>query len=232
MTRFKVVAFTTMAFSVAATADLSGKVSFKGAAPKNDAVKMSADPKCVASNTGKKVLKDDVAVSKGGGLANVFVYVKTGVTNPPAAPTTAVEFDQRGCMYVPRVFGVRAGQPIKIINSDPTLHNVHALPKSNPGFNMGMATKGQVIEKKFTKPEMGLKIKCDVHSWMAAYANVMDHPYFAVTDAEGAFNIPGLPAGEYTVEAWHEKLGTQTAKLNVAATGGKQDFTFGGAATN
>ena len=205
---------------------LSGSVKTTKPAPKAEAIKMSADPVCAKENAGKQVMKEDVVVGAGGTLANVFVYVKEGVKSPPAAPATPVSFDQKGCTYTPHVFGIRVGQPLKIINSDPVLHNVHSMAKSNAGFNMGMATKGQVIEKKFTKPEVLVKIKCDVHGWMTAYVGVVDHPYFAVTDKQGNFSIDGLPAGEYTVEAVHEKFGAKTAKVTVTDAGGKTEFSF------
>lgn len=217
--------------NVLAAGTVTGKVAFKGTAPKEELVKMNADPVCVKENAGKKVTKGDVVVNANGTLANVFVYVKEGVKNAPAPATTPVTFDQHGCMYTPRVFGVRTNQPIKIVNSDPTLHNVHSLPKANTGFNMGMATKGQTIEKKFGKPEMAIRIKCDVHGWMTATAHVLEHPYFAVTDTTGSFSIADLPPGEYTVEAWHEKLGTTTQKLTVKDGAQTLDFTFPAAGT-
>lgn len=212
-------------------ADLTGKAVFKGTAPKAENVKMNADPICAKANT-KPVPKGDVVVSAKGELANVFVYVKEGVKKEsiPADKPAPVTFDQAGCIYHPRVFGVRTGQTIKILNSDPTLHNVHAMPKTNASFNLGMPTKGQTAEKTFTKPETMVRIKCDVHGWMNAYVGVLDHPYFGVSDANGSFSIPNLPAGEYTLEAWHEKLGTKTAKVTVTATGAAApvEFAFGG----
>lgn len=206
--------------------NLTGKVNFKGAAPKQNAIKMNADPGCVKENAGKTVLDEATVVNANKTLKNVFVYVKEGVKNAPPADTTPITFDQKGCTYHPHVFGIRVGQTLKIVNSDPILHNVHALPKSNSSFNMGMATKGMSIEKKFTKPESNVKIKCDVHGWMAAYAHVVDNPYFAVSDDQGNFSIAGLPAGEYTVEAVHEKLGTKTAKVTVTDAGSTTNFDF------
>ena len=209
-------------------AAVTGTASFSGVAPKAEAIKMSGDPNCAKANEGKKVMKEDVVVNANKTLANVFVYVKEGVKKEsvPAAPTTPVKFEQSGCRYIPHVIGVRVGQPFQIINSDAVMHNVHSMAKQNPGFNMGMATKGQSIEKKFTKPETMVKVKCDVHGWMTANVGVLDHPYFAVTDSQGAFTIDGLPDGDYTVEAIHEKLGTKTAKIKVAGGIAKTDFAF------
>lgn len=212
--------------SLAVAGNLTGKVNFKGTPPKQAALKMNADPGCVKANSGKTVLDESVSVNANKTLKNVFVYVKEGVKNAPPADMTPVSFDQQGCTYHPRIFAVRPNQPIKIINSDPLLHNVHALPKANSPFNMGMATKGQVIEKKFSKPEIGIKIKCDVHGWMLAYAHVVDHPYFAVTDAQGNFSIAGLPAGDYVVETVHEKLGKKTEKVTVTDAGKAVEFSY------
>ncbi len=206
-----------MVGSLATAGSLTGKATFKAAPPKRDAIKMNADPVCAKENAGKTILKEDVIVNNGG-LANVFVYVKEGFKGtPPPAPTTAAVFDQHGCMYAPHVMGIRVGQPLKVLNSDPTLHNVNAQAKVNSKFNKGMPTKGGSFEQKFTKPETMVKVKCDVHGWMNAYIGVLDHPFFAVTDGNGAFEIKDLPDGEYTIEAWHEKLGTKTAKVKVGA---------------
>jgi plastocyanin len=226
MIRLSLISLSLFAFCAQA-AELKGTVKYTGATPKEELVKMNADPVCLKENAGKKIPKGDVAVNSNKTLANVFVYIKDFKGTAPAAPTTAVEFDQQGCMYHPRVLGVRVNQPIKLVNSDPTLHNVHALPKANSGFNLGMATKGQTVEKKFTKPEQMVRMKCDVHGWMTAYIGVMDHPYFAVTSGDGGFAIKDLPPGEYTLAAWQEKLGEKTQKVTVkdgAPTAA--DFTF------
>lgn len=226
-------ALTVVAVFVAATmaqaANVTGKVAFKGAAPKAEAIKMNADPVCVKEHAGKKVNKEDIVVNSNGTLANAFVYVKDGVKKEsiPADTGTPATFDQKGCMYSPRVVGVRVGQKLKIINSDPTMHNVHSLSKTNPGFNSAMPTKGQIIEKDFKKAEFPIKVKCDVHGWMLGYIGVMEHPYFSVSDSTGNFSIPNLPAGDYTLEAWHEKLGTKTAQVKVTAAGAAPvEFTF------
>jgi hypothetical protein len=113
------------------------------------------------------------------------------------------------------VFGVRVGQPLEIVNSDPTLHNIHAIPTGNQEFNTGQPIQGMKFTHTFTSPEVMVPFKCDVHGWMNAYAGVVAHPYFAVTGADGTFSLNKLPAGTYTVEAWHEKLGTQTQSITL-----------------
>jgi len=106
-------------------------------------------------------------------------------------------------------------QPFDIINSDATLHNINAKPTANTSFNIAQPVKGMKTTKKFTKPEIMVKFKCNVHPWMSAYAGVLDHPFFGVSDEQGAVTIAGLPAGTYTLEAWHETFGTQTQSVSV-----------------
>ncbi len=140
-----------------------------------------------------------------------------------------MKFDQNGCQYSPHVFGVMVDQKIEIINDDETLHNVHALPKNSKQFNIAQPKKGMKMTQSFSSPEVMVKVKCEVHNWMAAYVGVMDHPFFAVSDDQGNFTIKDLPAGDYEIEAWHEKYGATTMKVSVAATGSKTaDFSFEG----
>jgi plastocyanin len=201
-----------------AAGKIMGKVDFTGKAPKPDVIKMNSDSVCAAAHTGK-VFSDDFVVNDNKTLAYIFVYVSDGIKKEliPAAPTTPVDFDQVGCMYKPSVLGIRAGQTLHILNGDATMHNVHAMPKENTGFNVGMAQKGNTKDRSFGHAEMGVHIKCDVHPWMNAYINVMDHPYFAVTDNKGNYTIDGLPPGEYTVTTWHHnpKVGSKTQKVTV-----------------
>jgi plastocyanin len=212
----------------ATAGSLGGRVTFDGTPPAPQPLKMSADPAC-AEAAGPNPTDNAVLVSGDGGLQNVFVYVKDGLD--PAysfdVPTSSVELDQHGCQYVPRVLGIRVGQPLEIVNDDDTFHNVHSLPKANQEFNRGMSLKGERHEHTFTTPEVMVRFKCDVHNWMAAWVGVMAHPFFAVTKADGSFEIPGLPPGTYTIEAWHERYGTQTQQVTI---GDKQaqtvSFTF------
>ena len=141
--------------------------------------------------------------------------MKSGITGTYPAPTEAVELDQHGCMYTPHLVGVQAGQPIKIKNSDETLHNIHPRPAVNPEFNIGQPRKGMESVKTFDKKEVMIPVGCDVHPWMRAYISVLEHPFFAVTDDDGKFEIKNLPAGEYEIEAIHEKLKTSTGKITV-----------------
>jgi plastocyanin len=199
---------------VSKAGSLAGRVLLDGAAPANPPIKMEADPFCVGQNP-KGASFENFVVSDGG-LENVFVYVKDGMGNYAFdVPTEPVKLDQQGCRYHPHVLGIRAGQPLEISNSDETMHNVHAMPDANREFNLGQAVQHQVDRRTFTAREVMVPFKCDVHSWMRAFIGVMDHPYFAVTHEGGKFELKDLPAGTYTVEAWHEKLGTQTQKVTL-----------------
>jgi plastocyanin len=176
---------------------------------------MDSDPRCVPE---PGATSEQLVAGPGGGLKNVFVYVKDGLGNRTyAVPTTPVLLNQKGCRYVPHVFGVQAGQTFQIANSDATLHNVHAVPKANREFNFGQPPKVPPVDRVFDKPEIGAPVRCDVHGWMNAYVNVVPHPFFAVTNDDGTFEIKGLPAGTYTVELWHEQLGTQSQSVTVDA---------------
>jgi plastocyanin len=202
----------------AATAGaLTGRVSFEGTLPAAEIIRMTADRKCV-QDAGPNPQSDAVLVGADKSVKNAFVYVKDGLD--PAytfdAPSGPALLDQKGCIYSPRVLGVRVGQAIEIVNSDPTMHNVHSLPMKNNEFNHGQPRQGDRISEVFTVPEVMVRFKCDVHSWMAAWVGVVDHPYFAVTSENGAFELPNLPPGTYTIEAWHEKLGTKTAEVTIA----------------
>lgn len=195
---------------------VKGKAGFKGVPPKSGQIKMNADPKCLAQHPGG-FINEDVVVDKNGGLANVFVYVKDGLGGKtfPTPTESKVVFDQKGCWYHPHVLGIQANQTLEILNSDPTMHNVNAMAKKSPPFNASMPANVKPMQKKFTKPEIMVKIKCNVHPWMAAYAGVVDHPYYAVSGKDGSFEIKDLPGGKYVVEAWHEKFGTSTQEVTV-----------------
>ena len=207
---------------------IAGRVAFEGTAPENPPINTGSDPVCAREN--KDGLSVETVVVENGGLNNVFVYVKDGLGKYYFdVPAQAVTVDQQGCRYRPHVFGVRAGQPIEIINSDPTLHNVNAVASVNRGFNFGQPMQGMKNTATFTAPEVMVRIKCDVHGWMSAYAGVLDHPYFAVTSSGGQFELKNVPAGTYTVEAWHEKLGAQTQNVTLAEKDSKElSFTFKG----
>jgi hypothetical protein len=210
----------------AATATIKGNVTYAGPAPAKNRIKMGADPYCDTQHPEPVYDESIVLGSDGASLENVFVYVKSGLEGQTFdVPAEPVVFDQLNCEYNPHIFGIQANQELKILNSDNTLHNVHATPKNSAEFNVGMPTKGMEITKKFKSPEIMVHIKCEVHPWMSAYAGVLDHPYFAVAGSGGTFQLPVLPAGTYTIEAWHEKLGAQTQEV-VVGDGETKEITF------
>jgi plastocyanin len=205
------------------TGSIKGAVTLADGPDPDTAVKMDADPVCAGLHS-TPVESQSRVTGPAGELANVLVYIKTpGVTGK--APAEPLTLKQEGCIYHPHVAAMVVGQPLKVINGDPTLHNVHALAKANTEFNQAQPFQNMELEKKFDKPEMAISIKCDVHPWMQSYISVLPHPYFAVTGEDGSFTIEGVPAGTYEVEAWHESLGTKTGQVTVAA-GAPADLSF------
>jgi plastocyanin len=210
----------------ATAGDINGTVVIDGTAPKNEPIKMAADPTCMKQAPGPQLGEAFVVGADGKSLANVFVYVKDGLGNYVYdAPSGTAIIDQKGCRYTPHVFGMRVGQKLEIINSDPTLHNIHATPKTNSEFNTGQPMQGMKTEHTFKAKEVMVPFKCDVHGWMNAYVGVLDHPYYSVSGQDGKFSLKGLPPGTYTVEAWHERLGTATESVTLGAKETK-DVTF------
>src|SRR5271156_5792626 len=196
----------------ATVASVSGTVSFDGVAPKEAKIDMSQDPACKGMNMAETVVVD------GGKLDNVFVYVKEGLDNRTFdTPKDAVTIDQSGCKYHPHVLGIMTGQTLKVINSDPTTHNIHPTPADNREWNESQPPQAPAIEKTFAREEIMLPVKCNQHPWMKMYVNVVKSPFYAVTGPDGKFEIKGLPPGDYTLAFVHEKLGEQDQKVTLAA---------------
>jgi plastocyanin len=217
------------ATSAFAGATITGTVTYDGKIPTLKPLAMDADPACAAKHSAP-VANEALALGSGNTMGNIIVSVKSGLpagkTYP--APTEALVMDQSGCQYKPHVFALQVGQPLKILNSDGILHNVHALPKVNGQFNMAMPATRKEAEHKFEKVEPNaFPVKCDVHPWMTAHVSVFDHPYFNVTKDDGKFTIKDVPAGTYEIQAWHEKLGPKVEKVTVADGESKTvDFKF------
>jgi len=216
-----------LASSSAFAGTISGKALFEGTPGENPKIDMGADPVCKSLHPGD-FFAERIVVNSNKTLKNVFVYIKEGLKDqnfqPPSTPAV---MDQKGCWYTPHVQGIQVGQKLQVVNSDPTLHNVHALGVKNPQFNLGMPMQGMKLEKTFSNPEVMVKFKCDVHPWMNGYIGVLNHPFFGVTDEQGGFKIENVPAGDYTVEAWHETYGAKSQKITVSADGTAQaDFKF------
>ncbi len=204
---------------------ITGTITFEGKAPKMKPLKVDADPICVANNE-IAPKKEWLILDENKGVKNALVFITEGLNIDYFPPEEPVVIDQKGCIYSPHVVGIMAGQQLDILNNDGTLHNIHALPKVNKEFNKAQPRTKKILSVKFEKPEAPFKVKCDVHPWMGAYIGVFDHPCFTVSGDDGTYIIPDLKPGEYVIEAWHEKLGSQTANVTVSDSAAHQDFTF------
>jgi plastocyanin len=210
---------------------ITGTIRFTGTPPANPAIDMQDEETCAAKHAGGAT--DPQVVVNDGNLANAFVYVREGLPSGATytAPSTPVVIDQDGCLYTPRVIGVMAGQPVEIRNSDNLLHNVKSTPQENRSFNRSQPTSAVVLTQTFTSPEIMVPLECNVHSWMKGFVGVTAHPFHAVSGEDGTFTIGSLPPGTYTIEAWHEALGTRTATVTVPADGSvSTEITFAPAA--
>jgi hypothetical protein len=227
--RFLAVGAVLASLPMVSAGDIEGKITLKGTPPPEKELPLDAN--CGKMHVGKPTPKTRFyVVGEGGGLADVFVYVKSGVEGKtfPASDKPQV-LDQVGCEYTPYILGLQTGQTLVVKNSDPVLHNVHPTPTSpgNKESNLAQLPKGKDLTFTFPSEEILLRFKCDVHPWMFAYVGVLKHPFYAVSEKDGTFKIKDLPAGKYTIEAYHRKGGKQTAEVTVEAAGSKkQDFTF------
>jgi plastocyanin len=221
------IVFTEVDPNTAAT--LTGKILFTGKKPARTKIDMDEDPQCAGLHR-SPVYDDAVAVGRGGGLANVFIYIKSGLEgkhfHPPAQ---AAVIDQHGCWFAPRVIGIETGQTLDVTNSDPVTHNIHPRAHLNREWNQSQAAGAEPLARHFVRPEIMIRVKCNIHSWMKAWIGVVDNPYFAVTGMDGSFEIHNLPPGSYTIAAWQEALGTQEQQITVAPSGNAAlTFTFRG----
>lgn len=228
----------------AGAGEVTGIAVYVGQIPQLPTLDMGADPQCAAKHdgpvtsdvlvtgdrvTGDRITGDRVTGEEHGDghtLGNVFVQIVGTVPDVPPAGDKAI-LDQTGCRYEPRVLGIRAGQALEVRNSDGIMHNVHFLPKANEEKNLAMPPFLEKIDVEFVEPEPAFPVKCDIHPWMKAWIAVMEHPFFAVTATDGSYAIDGLPAGDYEVVAWHEKLGKRSQKVTVPEDGAATaDFSF------
>jgi plastocyanin len=209
------------------TGTIEGTVHFAGKPPDRLKIDMSQDPAC-AMAPGENLAEQYVVHD--GGLANVYVYIKSGppiVMGYVGQTLAPVVLDQKGCRYVPHVIAVMVGGTVEFRNSDGTMHNIHTMPSENPGIDVSQGPRGAPERKRFDKPETMIPVRCNNHPWMNAFINVSATPFFAVTDSDGRFEIKGLPAGTYTLAAVHEKMGEQTISIKIASKeSAKAEFTY------
>lgn len=207
-------------------AALTGIVKFEGKLPSAAIINMHADPQC-AQQHNAPIFSQELVTDAKSGLQNVIVFVADGLGDRAfSQPSESVIVDQKGCMYQPHVLAIRANQTLEVMNEDPTSHNVHPVPANNREWNKA-EPPGSRVEATFSREEIAIPVKCNIHPWMRSYIAVLKHPYFAVTGQDGSFDLRGLPPGTYLIEAWHEKLGTATQKITVGAGETKTvDFVF------
>ena len=210
----------------AATAGtLTGRIAFTGKRPARKKIDISEDPQCAKLHPAG-LFDEALVVNPNGTLANVFVYIKEGLEGktfePPAEPVT---IDQSGCRFQPRVFGIQTAQLLQVTNSDPVTHNIHPLAQVNRAWNQSQDPGSEPLKRRFKEREVMIRVKCNIHSWMRAWIGAVEHPYFAVTGTTGAFELKNIPPGDYTLEVWHEQLGTQVQKVTVRPSA-KEDLTF------
>ena len=203
-------------------------VKFEGQPPAPEMMTLTGDPKCVSENGGPQRADERIVVGENQSLQNVFVYVKDGLGGFGfPIPSEPVVLDQDQCRYTPRVLGVRVGQTLQVRNSDPLLHNVRSNGVINQAFNKSTPLEGMSFSHTFATKEVMVPFKCDVHGWMSAYVGVLDHPYFGTTASDGNVALGNLPPGTYTIEAWHEALGTRTQQVTIGAKESKDvSFSF------
>lgn len=204
--------------AIAEAASIVGTVFYEGKPARMRPLPVEGDPNCAKMHKDEPLMTEWLLLGEGQTVANSFVQITKGLPTAKTypVPQEAAELTQSGCQYAPHVLAVRGGQTIKILNPDAMQHNVHAMSKVNREFNKAMAKTHTELRHTFEKPEPIFKVKCDVHGWMEAFIAVVAHPFFDVTEADGAFTIEGLAPGEYEIEAWHEVLGTRTATVKVA----------------
>jgi plastocyanin len=207
-------------------ASVTGVVKFRGTAPRPTRIDMSADPFCAQAHS-SPVTTEDVLTDANGGLENVVVYISDGLgTTTFSIPNEPAVMEQKGCQYKPHVLAMRAGQKLNVVNSDATTHNIHPMPNNNREWNISQP-HGVPIEQVFAREEIAISVKCNVHPWMRSYIAVIKNPYFAVTGKNGSFDLKDLPPGSYTIQAWHEKLGSKMQKITVGSGETKTvDFLF------
>lgn len=209
-----------------AAGSLKGTAKIEGSTLKPSRIDMSSDPNCAKAHS-SPATTEDVVIGANNGLANVIIYVADGLGDhtfePPTQPAV---IEQKGCQYKPHVLALQANQKLDVVNSDATTHNIHPLPTNNREWNRTQP-HGLPIEESFAREEIAIPVKCNIHPWMHGYIAVFKHPYFAVTDKDGNFDLKDLPPGTYTIKAWQEKLGTQSQKITVGTGESKTvEFVF------
>lgn len=207
---------------------IAGRVLIDGRLPRearSAIVDMDGDPLCDALHP-VPVREEIVATRRapdGMRLANVFVYLRDGLEQKRfAPPTEPVTIEQQGCWFAPRIIGIQVGQPFEVVNADPLTHNIHPLAQINRDWNQSQSPGDAPLKRRFSQPEVMIRVKCNIHPWMRAWVGVVPHPYFAVTSPEGTFDLTRVPPGSYVLEAWHEALGRIEQRVTVDPGGASE----------
>lgn len=198
--------------------EIRGSVKFRGPRPVMPVIDFSSNPQCERAHLHKQVREETVVVNPNGTLRNTLVWLKSGVSQRRwESPAASATLDQNGCVYQPHVLALMTNQDLEIRNSDPVNHNVHIESTVNLGASEMEFPRGESIHKRYLRQEVWFPVACSVHPWMHAYIAVIAHPFFAVTGADGEFDLKGVPPGEYTLEAVQEKLGRKEEHIAVQA---------------
>jgi hypothetical protein len=205
---------------------VSGKVTYTGTPAHQRPIDMGKEPSCAKEHAAKPVTTETVVTGPNNALENVVVYVSSGAPDEGQVPAQAVTFEQKGCQYLPHVLVMHTNQELKIVNDDQTSHNIHPLPKANREWNKSQPPGSPPIVEKFAREEF-ISVKCQVHPWMHGYFAVLKTSHYDVSKGAGDFKLPNLPPGKYTITAWHEDYGTQTADVTITGNETKDvNFTF------
>jgi plastocyanin len=206
-------------------AKLTGKVTLSGAMSRPKPYDLSKEPACARMHAANPLFPETLVLGPGNSVRNVVVYISAGAPYPGPVPSTPVLFDQQGCQYTTHVLAFRAGQEVKISNSDPFAHNIHPLAKVNREWNKLQPAGTPPFAYSYENEEF-IPVKCNIHPWMQGYFAVLRTPYFAVTGDDGSFSLGDLPPGRYTITAWHETLGTRSQEIEINSSGEPQTLNF------
>ena len=205
-----------IAFAAPGGGSISGKVTYEGTPARQKPIDMSKEPSC-ASQHPTPITTETVVVGPANALENVVVYVSAGAPDDATPPSQAVSITQKGCQYIPHVVPMVVNQELKVINADQTSHNIHPLAKVNHEWNKSQPPGTPPFSEKFEKPEF-IPVKCNIHPWMHSSFAVLKNAHYAVSSGDGGFTLPNLPAGKYTVTAWHESYGEQTQDVTISGS--------------
>jgi plastocyanin len=207
---------------MATAGTVTGSIKLDGAAPRPKNINMAAEPNCAKEHAGSPAQTEEVVPGDGGTLQNVVVYLKGDFSQYSFTPASEpVMIDQKGCQYHPHVLALQTGEPLSVVNSDQTTHNIHPVPKDNREWNESQPPGSSPIMQSFARSEVSIPVKCNVHPWMKAYIAVFNNPYYVVTGKDGSFTIKNVPPGSYTVTAWHELYGSQDQMVTVGPSESK-----------